>query len=254
MHGYISSGRPPLSEPPAFVLGYQLSPRAKRFAAEYADFLVRVDFRDIADHPHQYIRSAEAHCSCDGHRHTIWLDKQSHDFESLMMHEVMRGILMERGFPRTICPPIATFDALLLCLSSLLSSAVTDPIIDGWLMKDGYGVYDREELTSRTMAQVWVDARQGTPKEYGFLFCRWTLLTVLLRLDSTFEGDTINLLYALIRKKFPGPSELAEELSESIKKKGFTEPHSALMAMLKLRGALNLQNKIAVVDAEGRRL
>ena len=254
MHGYISSGRPPLSEPPAFVLGYQLSPRAQQFAAEYADFLVRVDFKDIADHPHQYIRSAEAHCSSEGLRHTIWLDRQSLDFEGLMMHQVMRGILMERGYPRTTCPPAANFDTQLLYLSSLLSSAVIDPIIDMLLMEDGYGVYDREVLTKLSMEQVWLDARKGTPKEYGFLFCKWTLLTVLLRLDFTFEGDAANILHALIRKKFPGPSELAEELSESIKKKGFREPHSALMATLKLRGALNLQDKIAVVDAEGRRL
>jgi len=256
MHGYISSGRPPLTEPIDTVLGYELSPRAKRFVAEYADFLVRMDFKDIADHPQQYIRSAETHCSCDGHRHTIWLDKQSHDFESLMMHEVMRGILMERGFPRTriACPHEATFDALMLYLSSLLSGAVTDPIIDGWLTKDGYGVYDREELIRRTMAQVWLDAQRGAPKPYGVLFCKWTLLSVLVRLDPTFEGDALNLLLSLLRKKFPEPLELAEGLSESIKKKGFTEPYSALMAMLTLRDALKLQGRIAIVDREDRRL
>jgi hypothetical protein len=254
IHGYICSGRPPLAEPPVTVLGHELSPRARLFAAEYADFLARMDFKDIADHPQEYIRSAEAHCSCDGQRHTIWLDKESHDFESLMMHQVMRGILMERGFPRTACLPIATFNSLLLYLSSLLSSAVTDPIIDGWLAKGGHGVYDREVLIRRTMAQVWLDAQRGTPKPYGFLFCKWTLLTVLMRLDPTFEGDALNLLLALLRKKFQGPSELAEELSESIKKKGFTEPCTALTAMLALREALRLQGRIAIVDREDRRL
>ncbi len=254
MHGQVASGRPPLAQPIEAVLGHQLSPRARRFTAEHADFLVRVDFKNIADHPEPYIRSAEAHCSSDGVRHTIWLDKESQDFEGLMMHHAMRGILMEQGFPRTVCPPAATFDGLLLYLMSLLSSAVTDPVIDIWLMEDGYGVYDREALTSRTMAQAWLDARLGIPRQYGFLFCKWTLLTVLMKLDPTFEGEAVNLLHALIHKKFPEPWRLGEDLAGLIKKNGFTEPYSALVAMLQLRDALKLQNRITIVDAEGIRL
>jgi hypothetical protein len=254
MYGHVTSGRQPISEPIADVLGCQLSPRGRRFTEEYADFIVRIDFEDIADHPHEYIRAAEAHCSSDGMRHTIWLDKKSPYFEALMMHQVMRGVLMERGYPRTTCPPGTPFDGELLYLSSLLSSAVTDPIIDTWLMEDGYGVYDREVLTNRTMELVWLDARQGTPKEYGFLFCKWTLLTVLLKLDYTFEGDAANILHGLIRKKFPEPWKLGDELSRSIKKKGFTEPYPALMAMLELRNALKLEGKIIVLDAEDIRL
>ncbi len=252
MYGQITSGRPPISEPIDIVLGKELSAQGKKFAAQHADFLVRVDFKDIAEHQDPFIRSAEAHCSSDGVRHTIWLDRESPDFEGLMMHQAMRGFLMERGFPKTTCSPFTPSYPFLRYLSSLLSSAVTDPIIDGWLMKGGYGVYDRELLIRTTMGKVWLDARQGTPRPFGFLFCKWTMLTVLLRLDPTFEGESTNLLHALIRKKFPVPAKLGNNLSALIKKNGFTEPYPALIAMLALRSSLNLQNKIPIVDGEGR--
>jgi hypothetical protein len=63
----------------------------------------------------------------------------------------------------------------------------------------------------------------------------------------------VHLLYALIRKKFPEPWEVAETLSASIRKEGFAEPYLALRAMLELRNALNLQSRIPVIDGEGRR-
>ena len=76
---------------------------------------------------------------------------------------------------------------------------------------------------------------------------------MLMRLDSTFEGNTTNLLYALIRNKFREPWELGGELSKSIKEKGFAEPYAALMAMLSLRSALDLQDKVPIIDAGGIR-
>jgi hypothetical protein len=219
---------------------------------EHADFLVRVDFKDIAYHPLAELRSAEAYCSCDGVRHTIWLDKESPDFEGLMMHQAMRGMLMELGFPKTICPPGVIIYPFLRYLSSLLASAITDPVIDRWLIEGGYGVYDRQILIHRATADLWVDARRGTPRPNGFLFCKWTLLAVLLRLDPTFEGGTVHLLYALIRKKFPEPWEVADRLSAAITTKGFAEPYLALAAMLEVRSTLKLQNRIPVIDGHGR--
>jgi hypothetical protein len=253
MYGHVTSGRPPLAEPIDTVLGHQLSPRARKFTEEHADFLLRVDFKDIAWHPLAELRSAEAYCSCDGLRHTIWLDKESPDFEGLMMHQAMRGILMERGFPKTICPPAAIIYPFLRYLSSLLASAITDPVIDRWLMEGGFGVYDRLILIHRATGDLWVDARRGTPRRHGFLFCKWALLALLLRLDPTFEVNTVHLLYALIRKKFPEPWEVADSLSALITKRGFAEPHLALMAMLEARNTLRLQNRIPVIDGEGRR-
>ena len=254
MYGRVTSGRPPLAQPIDTVLGHQLSPRARKFTEVHADFLLRVDFEDIAYHPHEELRSAEAYCSCDGMRHTIWLDKESPDFEGLMMHQAMRGILMEMGFPKTICPPVPIIYPFLRYLSSLLASAITDPVIDRWLIEGGFGVYDREILTHRATADLWLDARRGIPRHHGFLFCKWALLAVLLRLDPTFEGGAVHFLYALIRKKFPESWELAEELSAWIRKRGFEEPYLALRAMLELRAALKLQNRIPVIDGEGRRL
>ncbi len=254
MHDDATSRRRPLDEPFDAILDRQLTPQARRFVAEHADFLVRVDFRDIADHPHVHIRSTEGYYASAGARHTIWLDKESADFEALLLHETMRGILVERGYPRTACTPDAASCIPMRYLSSLLGSAVMDPIIDGWLTKGGYRVYDREVLTRRAIAEAWLDAPRPNPARYTFLFCKWTLLTVLLMLDSSFEGETVNLLHAIIRRNFSEPWGVAEELSESITGRGFAEPHSALTAMLQLRNVLNLEDKVSLVDAEGTRL
>jgi len=235
------------------VLGRELSPRASQFAVEYADFLVRVTFKNIAEHPQAYIHCAEAYSSCTGASHTIWLDPKSPGFEALMMHETIRGVLIEGGFPKTACHPNVVSCAPLRYLSSLLGSAVMDPVIDGHLVRGNFGVYDREALTRRTMASVLVDARQGTTGQHGYLFCKWALLTVLMRLDPTFEDETVNLLHALIHEEFPEAWEIADELSKSIMEKGFTEPESALTAMLEIRSALRLQDSVAIVDAEGVR-
>ena len=169
------------------------------------------------------------------------------------MHETMRGILAERGFPKTACHPNVISCAPLRYLSSLLGSAVTDPVIDGYLVQENFGVYDREVLSRRTMARALVDARQGAAGQHGYLFCKWTLLTVLMRLDSTFEGETVNLLHALIHREFSEAWEIGDKLSKSIIEKGFTEPESALAAMLEIRSALRLQDSVAIADADGVR-
>jgi len=248
----VTSGRQPQAPPIDAVLGHQLSPQARRFTEQYADFLLRMDFKDIACHPVAELRSAEAYCSCDGMRHTIWLDKGSPDFEGLMMHQAMRGILIELGYPKTICPPGAIIYPFLRYLSSLLASAITDPVIDRWLMEGGYGVYDRQILIHRATADLWVDARRGALRRHGFLFCKWVLLALLLRLDPTFDVGTVHLLYALIRKKVPEPWEVADSLSAWIARKGFTEPSLALAAMLEVRNVLKLQSRIPVIDGVGR--
>jgi len=252
-HRDVLSEVTPIPEPIDTVLGRKLSPRARRFVAEHADFLVRVEFMDIADHPHAYIRSTEAYHACTGTHHTIWLHRKSPDIESLVMHETMRGILMERGFPKTTRHPSAASCLPVRHLSSLLSSALIDPIIDGHLVQGGFGVYDRKVLSRRAMAQAWLDAREGPGSPYGYLFCKWTLFTVLLMLDPTFEGAAVDLLHTMIRTKFTESWELGEVLSKVIKGKGFTEPDLALTAMLELRSALRLEESIVIVDADGIR-
>jgi len=253
MRAHVTTEEPVSLDPVKPLLGHCLSPMAMRFAKEYADFLARVDFKDMADHPLEFIRSCEGHCSSDGERHTIWLDTKNEYFEALMMHHALAGVLTERGFPRTMHAGGLTSDFRVPYLAALLSSAVMDPVIDGWLARSGYAVYDRDMLTQRAVEQVWLDTRLKNPKTYGFRFCKWTLVTVLIRLDLTFDGEMVNLLHALIRKKFPEPWALAERLSAFILQKGFAQPHSALIAMLQLRAALKLEGKITIVDGEGTR-
>ena len=253
MHDDVVSGRSPLYEPLECVLGKHLSTEARRFVLEPSGFLTKVDFRDIADHPNPRLRSAEGYHATTGTRHTIWLNKGSRDFEALMIHEVMRGILIERGFPRT--RPIDSYPCLSVrYLSSLLGSSVTDPTIASCLTKAGYSVYNREILTRQAIAEAWLDVPERILERYTFLFCKWTLLTVLLKLDSTLQGETVSLLYSIIRRKFAEPWQVGEELSTSIINRGFTEPHSALAALVQLREALKLEDRISVLDAGGKRL
>jgi len=251
MHDDATSGTQLLGVPFDAVLGQQLSPQARRFVMEHSDFLLRVDFKNIAEHPYPHVRSTEGYYASAGTRHTIWLNKENPDFEALVLHESMRGILMEQGFPRTTCPLDSAFCMPIYYLSSLLGVAVTDPIIDHFLTKAGYSVYNREVLTRRAIGEAWLDVPQPTLERYTFLFCKWTLLSVFLMLDSTFEGETVDLLHAIIRRKFPEPWQFGKELSASIMTRGFTEPDSALAAILQLREALNLGDKVFIIGAGG---
>jgi len=253
VHDDAVSGRPALDEPLDCVLGKRLSPEARRFVREHSSFLTKVDFKDIAGHPNPHLRSTEGYFASVGRCHTIWLNKRSRDFEALLIHEVMRGILIERGFPRT-CPTDSYSCLSMRYLSSLLGSSVTDPIIADCLTKAGYSVYNREVLTRQAIAEAWLDAPEPIFERYTFLFCKWTLLTVLVILDSTFQGETVSLLRSIIRRKFAEPWQVGEELSRSIMMRGFTEPDSALAAMLQLREALKLGDNICLLDAEGKRL
>jgi len=251
MRDDAASGTPPLGVSFDTVLGQQLSPQARRFGMEHSDFLLRVDFKNIAEHPYPYVRSTEGYYTSAGTRHTIWLNRESPDFEALVLHESMRGIMKEQGFPRTTCPLDSAFCMPMYYLSSLLGVAITDPIIDDFLTKAGYRVYNREVLTRRAIGEAWLDVPQPILERYTFLFCKWTLLSALLMLDSTFEGETVDLLHTIIRRKFPEPWRLGEELSRSIVTRGFTEPDSALAAMLQLREALKLEDKVFLIDADG---
>lgn len=253
MGDYDTSGGSPLSQTIDFVLGHELSPRGRQFTAKHADFLSRVDFRDIAHHPIPEVCSGEGCYFSDGLRYTIWLDRENPNFEGLLMHEIMRGIMMEQGFPKTTYSPELALFPLLPYLSYMLSSTITDPVIDRHLAQGGFEVYDRKVLIHRTTAQIWPDAGQGAPEPYGFFFCKWTLFTVLLSLDPTFEGDAADTLRGLIHEKFPEPADLGDRLSACIKETGFVDPYSALVAMVSLRNALKLHEEIDVVDGWGIR-
>ena len=250
MYDNSHSDKSPPSETASSILGHVLSQGAGRFISEYNDFISKVDFRDIADYPSPDVRSMEGHYSSDGVRHAIWLDPESPDFEGLLLHQTMRAILMERGFPRAECVPAKTYCSLIRYLCGLLSGVIVDPVIDGQLIQGGFPVYNRETLIGRATADVWLDAPQEeTAPE--FLFRKWALFTIVLRLDPTFRGDGAERLRNLIRDNFPSSVEFGERFSTTIIETGFTDPYSALIVMVRLRNALKLHNKIHIVDGKG---
>ncbi len=252
MFDHTDPGGSPPSKPIDAVLGLALSLPVRRFTAEHADFLLKVDFKDIRDHSMPEVRCAEGHYSFNGVRHTMWLDRESPDFEGLLMHEVMRAIVIERGFPKAICPPALTSCPYIRYLSFLLSNTVADPVIDRRLMEGGFEVYNRRLLIDRAMAEVWHDAKQEASVEDDLLCCKWALFTVLLRIDSAFEADVAAPLHRLIRRKFPLSADIGDRFSTCIKETGFTDVYSALIVMVRLRNALKLSDKIVIIDGHGR--
>ncbi len=240
-----------VSAPFDTILGHVLTAGARRFVTKHADFLRRVDFKDISLHSVDEARSAEGFYEYSGNRHSIWLDRESADFEGLLMHEAMRGMLMELGYPRTTCPTVLHSCAYLSYLGSLLSSAIIDPLIDRRLTERGFRVYSREVLIDRIKTRVRMDVRERNSEAYEFLTRKWILLSVLLSLDSTFGGDDAERLKTLIRDTFPMSSRLADRLAACIKEEGFTDRYSALTAMLRLRDALRLRDMIPILIGNG---
>jgi hypothetical protein len=251
MHDDVNSATLPLSEPIDTILGHVLSPGAGRFVAEYADFLARVDFKDISFHPAPEVRSSEGYYSYSGKRHSIWLDRESADFEGLLMHETVRGLLLEKGYPRTTCPTALHACPYLPYLGFLLSSTIIDPVIDRRLTQGGFRVYNRKVLIDRIATRISMDEGQKGSESYEFLTSKWILLTVLLDLDSTFSGDDADSLKELIHDKFPLSARLAARLAACIKEEGFSDPYSALTAMMRLRDSLKLQEMIPIMDGNG---
>ena len=250
MHDDHEPGISLLSQPIDSVLGRQLSSRARRFVTEYGDFLGKIDFRDIVQHPTPQVRFMEGYYSTDGTRHSVWLSRESPDFEGLLIHQSMRAILMEGGFPRAECEPASVSCSLIHYLGVLLSNVVTGPVIDMQLAQRGFYLYDRETLIRRAIADLWLDAVQKTVAP-GFLFRKWALFTVVLRLDPTFAGDGAERLRRLIREEFPLSVEFGDRFSGTIIETGFKDPYSALIVMVRLRNALELHEKIFIVDGNG---
>lgn len=236
------------------ILDNRLSSHAIDFLKKNTDFLHRVEFKDITAHPSVEMRSNEGHHDFDGLKHTIWMDRESPDFEGLMMHLTTRGILLEKGFPTTTCRFSAAFDRSARQFYPLLSAAIMDPVVDARLVEAGFHVYDRDILVERAMAGVWLDSRKQSPEDDRFLFCKWALFMVLLGLDPTFETQKARILRALISRKFPASWSFGDKMAAWLKKRGLSEPRRALAGMLILRSELKLQSKISIIDASGMRL
>jgi hypothetical protein len=228
------------------ILDKELSEEATRFLTEKADLLQRVRFEDIAFHPHPAMRSYEACHHFDGGEHTIWLSPESDDFEALTLHEILRASLLSEGFPQALPHPSAMPGISAHYLASLLSHVVTEPVIDRLLLESGLPVYPRDVALAQKTAEIWLDARRGAP--CAFVFCKWTLLTVLFGLDPIFPPDQTGLFLGLLRRKFPDAARVGVRLADVISKKGFSSPGQALGALIHLRDALGLRDKIAVND------
>jgi hypothetical protein len=228
------------------VLDKELSEKASRFLTEKADALQRVRFEDISFHPHPAMRSYEACHHFDGREHTIWLNPENDDFESLALHEIVRASLLSEGFPQALPHPSATAGIQVHYLASLLSHVVIEPIIDRLLVESDLPVYPRDRALAQKTSEIWLDARLSVPSD--FVFCKWTLLAVLVGLDPIFPPDQAGLFLGLLRRKFPDAARVAERLADIISRKGFRAPGQALGALLHLRDALGLRDRIAVID------
>jgi len=228
------------------VLDRELSEKAARFLTEKTGALQRVRFEDISFHPHPAMRSYEACHHFDGHEHTIWLNPENDDFEALALHEILRALLLSEGFPQTLPHPSTAAGIKEHYLASLLSHVVMEPVIDRLLVGSDLPVYCRDVVLAQKTAEIWLDARMGAPSD--FVFCKWTLLAVLVGLDPFFPGDQAGLFLGLLRRKFPRAAKAGERLAEVISRKGFGAPGQALGALVHLRDALGLRDRIAVVD------
>jgi hypothetical protein len=228
------------------VLDRELSEKAVRFLTEKADALQRVRFEDISFHPHPAMRSYEACHHFDGREHTIWLNPENDDFEALALHEILRALLLSEGFPQVLPHPSAAAGIKEHYLASLLSHAVVEPVIDRLLVGSDLPVYHRDVVLAQKTAEIWLDARMGAPSD--FVFCKWTLLAVLVGLDPIFPSDQAGLFLGLLRRKFPHAAKVGERLAEVISRKGFDAPGQALGALVHLRDALGLRDRIAVID------
>jgi hypothetical protein len=229
------------------ILDKELSEKASRFLTEKADILQWVRFENIAFHPHPAMRSYEACHHFDGREHTIWLNPENDDFEALTVHEILRALLLSEGFPQVLPHPAATAGIKVHYLASLLSHVVIEPVIDRLLVGSDLPVYRRDVALAQKTAEIWLDARQGVSS--GFVLCKWTLLAVLVGLDPIFPSDQAGLFLGLLRRKFPDAARVGgERLADVISRKGFGAPGQALGALVHLRDALGLRDRIAVID------
>jgi len=233
------------------VLGHKLSSEVRDFLKERERLLGEIDFRDIAEHPFPVTRQLDGAHESDGDRHTVWLKPDSKDFEVFLMHEVMHGVLDKRGYPTTARSGQLGTDQQTYSIGSLLMSVVQDLIIDDHLVKLGLVIFDRQEGTQSKYIDAYRDAQNGKLVPYGYLFCKWALLTFYFTIDDTFSESQRKQIGSQIKNKFPKAFEAGEKLAAEIKLNSLTTPSEALAVMLKLRNDLKLHNKVYIVDHNG---
>jgi hypothetical protein len=221
------------------------------FLKEKKELLGKIVFRDIAEHPFPVTRQLDGAHEYDGYRHTIWLRPDNKDFEVFLMHEVMHGVLDKRGYPTTARTKELGKDQHTYYIGSLLMSVVQDTIIDDHLKQSGMVVFNRQQAIQSKYIDAHNDAQGIKLVLYGFVFCKWALISFHLLIDNTFTEDQQEYLSSYIKKKFPEAFKVGHELGEKIHLNSDTSPSEALAAMITLRNHLRLKRRVFVVDHSG---
>lgn len=233
------------------VLGHKLSSNVRDFLEETEALLGKIDFRDIAEHPFPVTRQLDGAHEYDGYRHIVWLKPDNKDFEVFLMHEVMHGVLDKKGYPSTARSEQLGTDQQTYYIGSLLMSVVQDTIIDDHLKQSGMVLFNRQQAIQSKYIDAHSDAQHLKLVPYGFVFCKWALISLHLLIDNTFTEDQREYLSSYIKKKFPAAFKVGHELVEKIHLHSDTSPPEALAAMVTIRNHLRLKGRVFVVDHSG---
>jgi len=234
------------------ILGREISEKAEKFVEENESLLAKIEFRDISGHWNPNVRRLDGAHDFQGSRHIVWINLENPDFEQFLMHEIMHGVLINEGFPKTARPPDLNDDEQTHYIGSLLNSVVTDTIIDNHLMESCFVVFNRDKAIQLKIAQTLFDSKTCKGIPYGFCFCKWAMISFHACIDNTFTENQRKELYSAIEKKFAQALKLGKSLCEKIKKEGLSTQQKALNAMIILRNSLKLNRRVIIVDSQGR--
>ena len=233
------------------VLDHKISKKAERFIREKEKLLGKIIFKDINKHWNPSVRELDGCHDLQGSDHVVWLKPDNPDFESFMMHEIMHGFLIHEDFPKTARTPEFN-DEQSHYIGSLLTSAIADPIIDNQLIESRLATFNRDSAIQNKITEALLDSKTFRDIPYGICFCKWALIGFHACIDNSFTEKQRKDLYSVIDNKFPQALKFGKLLCGEIKKEGFSTPQKALNAMLVLRNSLKLNERVIIVDSQGR--
>jgi len=233
------------------ILGHEISKKAEKFINEKEKLLGKIIFKDINKHLNPSVRELDGCHDLQGSDHVVWLKPGNPDFESFMMHEIMHGVLIHEGFPKTARASEFN-DEQSHYIGSLLTSVIADPIIDNQLIELRLATFNRGSAIQNKITEALLDSKICKGSPYGFCFCKWALISFHACIDNSFTEKQRKDLYSVIDNKFPQATEFGKLLCGKIKKEGYSVPQKALNAMLVLRNSLKLNERVIIVDSQGR--
>jgi len=232
------------------VLDHEISKKAERFIREKEKLLGKIILKDINKHWNPSVRELDGCHDLQGSDQVVWLKPDNPDFESFMMHEIMHGVLIHEGFPKTARTPEFN-DEQSHYIGSLLTSVIADPIIDNQLIGSRLTTFNRDSAIQNKTTEALLDSKTCKGSPYGFCFCKWALISFHACIDNSFTEKQRKNIYSIIDKKFPQALEFGKILCGKVKKEGFSTPQKALNAMLVLRNSLKLNERVIIVDSQG---